>query len=134
MKTLALALLVAYFAVNADTKAQNAALEQQGGRSSATAAEPPPGPSNPPNDNFAGESNTTQEASYDVFYDRLQSDGRWFNDETSGSRTSPLRTRTGDLIPINSELEIRSHPSSSSSFSENLVPGFNRVETNSSQY
>jgi hypothetical protein len=127
MKTFALALLVAYFAVNADTKAQNAAdnskqqptiedrlgqleqdqqdlagrvdalsqkiadlqrevkaLEQQGGRSSATAAEPPAGPSNPPNDNSAGESNTTQGASYDVFYDRLQSDGRWFNDETYG--------------------------------------------------
>jgi hypothetical protein len=58
--------------------------EVQGGKSNANSSQRPAAPSNAPNDNSAGEANTTQGASYDIFYDRLQSDGRWFNDETYG--------------------------------------------------
>ena len=37
-----------------------------------------------PNDGTANEPTVTEGASYDIFYDRLQSEGSWFNDPTYG--------------------------------------------------
>jgi uncharacterized protein DUF6600 len=56
-------------------------LREQGG---SNASERSVRPSNAPQNNSSRGSRTTQDVSYDVFYDRLQSDGRWFNDETYG--------------------------------------------------
>lgn len=44
----------------------------------------PARPSSDSVDSSADEARATQEDSYDVFYDRLQSDGQWFNDESYG--------------------------------------------------
>lgn len=41
------------------------------------------------NEVSAAETNGTAGASYDLFYDRLQSDGQWFNDATYGSVWQP---------------------------------------------
>ena len=71
-------------------------LENQGGESNGNSAQGPAGPSNAqnddspdqtssaPNNSSATETNGREKASYDVFYDRLQADGRWFSDEMYG--------------------------------------------------
>ena len=60
-----------------------------GGSSEHTSQAAPVGPDDAAADRSTDDTNGTQAASYDVFYDRLQSDGQWFNDETYGNVWQP---------------------------------------------
>jgi hypothetical protein len=52
--------------------------------STTSTSQAPARPSSNSVESPADEARPPQEASYDVFYDRLQSDGQWFNDESYG--------------------------------------------------
>ncbi|HYY28738.1 MAG TPA: DUF6600 domain-containing protein [Chthoniobacterales bacterium] len=72
-------------------------LEDQSGQSSGNSSKVPNGPpdqASTSNDDFANATNGASAASYDVFYDRLQSDGQWFNDRTYGAVWQPAVAST----------------------------------------
>jgi hypothetical protein len=68
-------------------------LEGQTGESNGRSSKPATGAVNETpgrsDDATAAQTNETSGASYDLFYDRLQSDGQWFNDATYGSVWQP---------------------------------------------
>jgi hypothetical protein len=63
--------------------------DQTGGLSGSSSNGPKSQPDEAPNDDSANATSGASVASYDVFYDRLQSDGQWFNDSTYGSVWQP---------------------------------------------
>jgi cell division protein FtsB len=63
---------------------QDDSLQAQAGSSNAENGGAPDHPSTAPDNRSATETNSRQGASYDIFYDRLQPEGRWFSDETYG--------------------------------------------------
>jgi hypothetical protein len=66
------------------TNLQQEILGQNPKESTTNTSQAPARPSSDSVDSSADETRAPQEASYDVFYDRLQSDGQWFNDESYG--------------------------------------------------
>jgi hypothetical protein len=79
---------------NRSSESQDDSSQAQAGSSNAENGSAPDHPSTAPDNSSATETNGRQEASYDIFYDRLQPEGRWFSDETYGYVWQPNTAST----------------------------------------